>query len=55
MIVNELLNQALQLYSHTQPFPGWPGPHQDSRPLVRIATVLLKADDFTLVNCDSEI
>ena len=36
------LYNTTELYSHTQPSPGWPGLHQEPRPLTRLATVLEK-------------
>ena len=35
-------SNTTELFSYTQPSPGWPGLYQDSRPLVRLAAVLFK-------------
>ena len=50
----------MELYSPTQPSPGWPGLHQDPRPLVQLTTVLekqlAKVDCITLtVKFDSAV
>ena len=51
------LSNTTELYNHTQPSPGWPGLHQDPRPLVQLFIVLEKSSKQkqTLVDCDSEI
>jgi len=60
ILKHKSLSNTTELYSHTQPSPGWPRLCQGHRLLVWLATVLEKkqlekADPFSLVVCGSDI
>jgi len=43
ILKHKSLSNTMELYSHTQPSPGWPGLCQGHRLLVQPATVLEKS------------